>query len=185
MKKNAAIVFRSLILLLVGVALGMFISDTGLDNHNMGFSLSGRDSKVSKVLQLVRETYVDSVNIDSIEGATVNDMLQNLDPHSLYLPAQQASTINERLEGGYDGIGIEYILLRDTLVITRVNDGGPAEKAGLQNGDRVVEVANQKFAGTQLTPERVNKIFRGPKNSELVLSVLEPKQKKTKVIIRG
>jgi len=182
MKKNATIIFRSLILLLVGVALGMFISDAGLDNHNMGFSLSNRDSKVSKVLQLVKETYVDSVNVDSIEGATVNDMLQNLDPHSLYLPAQQASTINERLEGGYDGIGIEYILLRDTLVITQVNEGSPAEKAGLQNGDRVVEVANQKFSGTQLTPERVNKLFRGPKNSQLVLAVLEPKQKKTKVI---
>ena len=133
------------------------------------------------VLQLVRDTYVDSVNVDSIEGATVNDLLQNLDPHSLYLPPQQALSINERLEGGYDGIGIEYMLLRDTLVITMITPNGPAAKAGLVTGDRVIEVAHQKFSGTHLTQDRVNKAFRGKKDSELLLSVLHPDKKSLKL----
>jgi carboxyl-terminal processing protease len=184
MKKTAAIIFRSLILLLAGIALGLYISDNNLSSH---FSFSGRDSKVSKVLQLVKNTYVDSVNVDSIEGATVNNLLQNLDPHSLYLPPQQATSINERLEGGYNGIGIEYLLLRDTLIITQLTAGGPAEKAGLQNGDRVIEVAHQKFSGTNLTPDRVNKAFRGVKDSQLLLSVLPPGKTSLKLytITRG
>src|ERR1700744_1364760 len=137
MKKAASIIFRSLVLLLLGITIGLYISDNNFSNHNLGFSFAKKD-KVSKVLQLVRDTYVDSVNVDSIEGATVNDLLQNLDPHSLYLPPQQALSINERLEGGYDGIGIEYMLLRDTLVITMITPNGPAAKAGLVTGDRVI-----------------------------------------------
>src|SRR5471030_1520453 len=108
MKKTASIIFRSLVLLLLGITIGLYISDNGFSNHNLGFPFAKRD-KVSKVLQLVRDTYVDSVNIDSIEGATVNDLLQNLDPHSLYLPPQQATSLSEKLEGGYNGIGIEYM----------------------------------------------------------------------------
>jgi carboxyl-terminal processing protease len=173
MKRSAVVIFRSLILLLAGIAIGIYISDNNFSNHNL---FSAKDSKVSRVLQLVRDTYVDSVNVDSIEGATVNDLLQNLDPHSLYLPPQQALSINEKLEGGYNGIGIEYMLLRDTLVITLVTPGGPAAKVGIVPGDRVIEVAHQKFSGTHLTPELVNKTFRGVKDSQLLLSVLVPRK---------
>jgi len=186
MKKGAAIIFRSLVLLLAGVAIGLFLSDNNFANHNLGFSFTKQD-KVSKVLQLVRSTYVDSVNVDSIEGVAVNNMLQNLDPHSLYLPPQQALSINEKLEGGYTGIGIEYILLRDTLVITQITADGPAAKAGLVTGDRVIEVEHQKFSGTHLTADVVTKAFRGPKDSKLLLSVLTLNKKSLKLyeISRG
>ena len=86
MKKAAGIVFRSVILLLLGIAIGLLISDN-FEGRNINFSVAKRD-KVSKVLDLVSNNYVDSVNMDSIEGSTVNGLLQNLDPHSLYLPAQ-------------------------------------------------------------------------------------------------
>jgi carboxyl-terminal processing protease len=178
MKKIASIIFRSLILLLAGIGIGLFISNN-LTNPNLDFSFSKRD-KVSKVLQLVRDSYVDSVNVDSIEGVAVNTMLQNLDPHSLYLPPQQALSINEKLEGGYTGIGIEYMLLRDTLVITQVTPAGPAALAGLVAGDRVIDVEHQKFSGTHLTADLVNKAFRGPKDSKLLLSVLSPDKKALK-----
>jgi len=179
MKKAASIIFRSLILILIGIAIGLFVSDNNFPNHNLGFSFTKRD-KVSKVLQLVRDTYVDSVNVDSIEGVAVNNMLQNLDPHSLYMPPQQTQSVNERLEGGYNGIGIEYMLLRDTLVITQVTRGGPADKAGLVAGDRVVDVEHQKFSGTHLNADIINKAFRGSKGSKLLLSVLTPDKKSLK-----
>ena len=113
----------------------------------------------------MHHNYVDSVNVDSLEGVTVNNLLQNLDPHSLYLPPQQAESINERLDGGFNGIGIEYQLLRDTLVITQVYDGGPAQQAGIVTGDRVINVNSKKFSGTHLTPASVNKVFKGEKDS--------------------
>lgn len=174
MKRAASIIFRSLILL--GIAIGLFLAD----NARRGFPFSG-NNKVSKVLQLVHHNYVDSVNTDSIEGVTVNNLLQNLDPHSLYLPPQQAQSINERLDGGFNGIGIEYQLLRDTLVITQVYSGGPAQQAGIITGGRVVNVNNKKFSGTHLTQSVVNKTFRGEKDSEIALSILNPVSKSIKI----
>lgn len=173
MKKTAGIIFRSVILLLAGVAIGLFISDNNFGSH---ISLDGRD-KVSKVLELVRNNYVDSVNVDSIEGSTVNGLLQNLDPHSLYLPAQQATTINEKLEGGFNGIGVEYLLLRDTLVITQVYHNGPAAKQGIKPGDRVITINNENFSGTNLTNARVNKVLRGNKDSQLLMTVIAANDK--------
>jgi len=176
MKRAAAIIFRSFILILLGIAIGLYLAG----NARRGFPFSG-NNKISKVLQLVHRNYVDSVNVDSIEGVTVNNLLQNLDPHSLYLPPQQAESINERLDGGFNGIGIEYQLLRDTLVITQVYSGGPAQLAGIVNGDKVIEVNNKKLAGTKLSPTAINKVFKGEKDSEMVLSVLKSAGKSIKI----
>jgi carboxyl-terminal processing protease len=178
MKKTAGVIFRTLILLLVGITIGLYISRNNAD-RSLGFSFSGAD-KLSKVLTLVGENYVDSVNVDSIEGASINELLQNLDPHSLYLPPQQAQNINERLEGGFNGIGIEYQLLRDTLVITQVYAGGPADKAGLPVGSKVVSVDHKKFSGTKLTADKVNDIFRGEKDATIVMDVANTSGKGTK-----
>jgi len=143
MKKNAAIIFRSAILILLGVTIGLYLNG-GFMGRDVNFSASGQ-SKLSKVLDLVRNKYVDSVNVDSVEGETVNELLQRLDPHSLYLPAQQALSVNEKLEGGFNGIGIEYNLLRDTLVISYVYPDGPAALQGIKAGDKVTEVDHEKF----------------------------------------
>ena len=182
MKSASLIIFRSFILILLGVAIGLLLAD----NSRRGFPFSP-SNKVSRVLQLVRHNYVDSVNVDSIEGVAVNNLLQNLDPHSIYLPPQQAESINERLDGGFNGIGIEYQLLRDTLVITQVYNDGPAQVAGIIAGDRVIDVNNKKFSGTKLTPSIVNKLFKGEKDSEMILSVWNPLTKliKTYHIKRG
>jgi carboxyl-terminal processing protease len=173
MKKTAGIIFRSLMLILAGITIGLLIDNDQFMGRNFGFS-PGHNDKIAKVLQLVRQNYVDSVNVDSVEGVAANNLLQNLDPHSMYLPQQQAQAINEKLEGGFNGFGFEYQLLRDTLVVTQVYNNGPAAKAGLVSGDRIINVNNKKFAGTQLTPERVDKIFNDPKNAEMACIVLTP-----------
>ncbi|WP_454801718.1 S41 family peptidase [Mucilaginibacter phyllosphaerae] len=175
MKRTAGIIFRTLILILIGITIGLLISEDNFLGNRL--NLSGQN-KISRVLDLVNNKYVDSVNTDSLEGITVNDMLQNLDPHSVYLPAQQARSINERLQGGFNGIGLEYQLLRDTLVITQVNVGGPAAKAGVLVGDRVILVDNQPFSGTKLTISRISKTFRGEKDTQIVLGVSRDKAKK-------
>ena len=98
---------------------------------------------------------------------------------SIY-PPSQAENINEKLQGGFNGIGIEYLLLRDTLVVTQVYPNGPAAKADMVPGDRVIEVDHQKFSGTRLTNIRVSKIFRGEKDTELLLAVLPVNSKAIK-----
>ena len=170
MKRTAGIIFRTIILILVGVTIGLLLSGGGFAGRRLGLNFSPPD-KISRVLELVSTRYVDSVNTDSMAGVAVNDMLQNLDPHSVYLPAQQARTINERLEGGFNGIGLEYQLLRDTLVITQVNTDGPASKAGIIVGDRVITVNGKPFSGTKLNIERISKTFRGEKDTQIVLGI--------------
>ena len=174
MKRVAAIIFRSIFLIAFGVAIGVLISDN-FAGRDLSFSLSNND-KVSKVLKLVKNNYVDSVNVDSMQGLTINHLLQNLDPHSLYLPAQQAQYVNESLNGGFNGIGLLYHLLRDTLVITQVYPG-PAASAGLKSGDKLININGKKFSGTHLTAYNVGKIFKGEEGSEISLEVLSPGSK--------
>ncbi len=175
MKRAAAIIFRSSILVLLGIAIGIVITNNG--RRGLPFTTN---TKLSKVLQLVHRNYVDSVNVDSIEGIAVNNLLQNLDPHSLYLPPQQAQSVSERLEGGFNGIGIEYQLLRDTMIITQVYNGGPASQAGITTGGRIIEVNNKNFSGTHLTDKMVRSTLRGEKDSEIALTILDPINKLTK-----
>ncbi|MCO5947170.1 S41 family peptidase [Mucilaginibacter flavidus] len=186
MKRAAGIIFRTMVLVLLGIAIGLFISNHSLMNQSLGFSMQDGD-KISKVLNLVKDSYVDSVNVDSIEGATVNNLLQNLDPHSLYLPEQRATSLNEGLAGGFTGIGLEYQLLRDTLVITQIYTGGPAANAGLITGDRILEVNNKKFSGTHLTTKSVNKALRGDDKSAILVTVVPPNSliKKQYTLKRG
>jgi len=179
MKNAAGIIFRSLILLLLGVAIGLLISDYGLTRNGLNFSFAS-DNKVSKVISLIKDNYVDSVNVDSIEGVSVNNVLQNLDPHSLYFPPQQAQSVNERLEGSFNGIGLEYQLLRDTLFITQIYPGGPAADAGLIAGEKIVDVDKKKFSGTHLSVDLVNKVLRGDAGSEVQLSVAASNNKTLK-----
>ncbi|MEO3402587.1 S41 family peptidase [Mucilaginibacter sp. CAU 1740] len=172
MKRTAGVIFRTMILLLLGILIGLMLN-RDFATHNLGLSLAN-NSKISKVLQLVERNYVDTVNIDSIEGVSVNNLLQNLDPHSLYLPPQQAESINERLDGGFNGVGIEYQVLRDTLVITQVYVGGPAQKAGLLVGSKVVSINGERLSGAKLVTTKISKIFRGKGDAALKLGVVLP-----------
>lgn len=167
MKHGAAILFRSIILLMIGIVIGVTLTE----NRDRDSPFSKHRSKISQVLNLVDNRYVDSVNTDSLEGVAINDMLQNLDPHSVYLPVQQAQSLNQRLDGSFEGIGIEYQILRDTLIITHLYDGGPAFKAGVHAGDRVLAIDDRPFTRAHLTPEKVNAAFAGEKNSSITLLV--------------
>jgi len=170
MKRAAAVIFRSIVLLLTGIAIGLMLGNDNFSGPRIGNPFSSND-KLSKTLRLVKDKYVDTVNMDKYEGEAINNLLQNLDPHSLYLPPQQAQNINERLEGEFTGIGIEYQLLRDTMYITQVYPNGPADKAGIKAGERVVTIDNKAFSGTKLTFDRVNSTLRGEKDSEIILGI--------------
>lgn len=170
MKRAAAIIFRSILLVLTGITIGLFISNDNFPGRNISNPFA-KDDKLEQMLRLVNAKYVDTVDMVRFEGEAINNMLQNLDPHSLYLPPQQAQSINERLEGEFNGIGIEYQLLRDTLYVTQVQPGGPAQKAGIKAGDRVISINNKAFSGTGLTADKINAALRGEKGSPVKLGI--------------
>lgn len=176
MKNIAGLIFRSLILIAFGVAIGIYFNF----NISGGSGIAG--DKLSRAVSLIKSNYVDTLNVDSLEGATANALLQKLDPHSLYLPPQQAKSINDRLEGSFSGIGLEYTILRDTFTIAQVYPKGPAAQAGLAPGDKIIEVDKKKFAGIHLTVDSVSKALRGDDGSEVLLTVIPVNQKVTKKI---
>ncbi|OCX51166.1 hypothetical protein BEL04_20895 [Mucilaginibacter sp. PPCGB 2223] len=179
MKNNAITFVRTLMLLFAGALMGIWFSNENLRGNR--FFLSGGD-KLQRVVKLVHDRYVDSVDIDSLEGKSVNQLLQDLDPHSLYLPPQRAQSINERLDGGFFGVGVEYLMLDDTLYVSQVLPGGPAAKAGIESGDRVIRFNDHNLAGAHLTTGKIDSIFRGGKNTDVQLSVLGPNSSKIKVV---
>ncbi|MDT3403818.1 S41 family peptidase [Mucilaginibacter terrae] len=175
MKQTAGIIFRSMILVLCGVAIGLLINrrSAALPPEDLT-AYSPNSNKLDKVMQIVRKKYVDSIDVDSVEGVTINNMLQKLDPHSVYLHQKQAQSLSEKLEGGFDGIGIESQLLRDTLFVTQVLPNSPAAKAGLPNGARVVTLNGKPFSGTHLTNDKVNDAFSGRSNTGVEVGILNP-----------
>lgn len=122
----------SAIAVIFGIVLGATYQQNRLNDFQNGFpsfSLKN-DEKLDKILRVIKSNYVDSVNTDSLQELAINDILSSLDPHTVYLAPVQAKSQNESLEGNFDGIGIEYFVLNDTLFVTHVREKGPSEKAG-------------------------------------------------------
>ncbi len=141
--------------------------------------------KMSEVMSYIEKYYVDSVNTDSIYGLAINAMLQGLDPHSTYSTAEANKTMMEALEGSFEGIGIQFNIMNDTLMVVSVISGGPSEKAGLMAGDRMVEVNGKSIIG--IKNEQAFKLLRGKKGSKVKVGIHRPgfKEKYTYEITRG
>ncbi|MGV8829242.1 MAG: S41 family peptidase [Breznakibacter sp.] len=133
--------------------------------------------KLQVAWQIINTLYVDTVNSAQLSEAAIQAMLQQLDPHSSYISAKELSALNEPLEGSFDGIGIEFSIIRDTLVVASVIGGGPSEKVGLQVNDRIVKIDDKDIAGNGLTNSQVFKLLRGKKGSKVVLTVVRKAEK--------
>src|SRR5690606_19192575 len=104
------------------------------------FLKTGRQSSLQETLDLIRLHYVDAVNVDSLQSGAIQDIMNQLDPHSVYFPPVQVQQANEDLEGQFDGIGVEFNIFKDTVHVMYVVPDGPSDKAGLQIGDRILAV---------------------------------------------
>src|SRR5262245_40813781 len=122
------------IVLIVGMYLGYGLAG------NTGFFKTDRKTSLQQSLDIIRRNYVDEVNLDSLQGDAIQEMMTHLDPHSVYFPAMDLKEANEELEGKIDGIGIEFNVFADTVNVVYVVPGGPSEKAGLQIGDKILKV---------------------------------------------
>ena len=120
---------------------------------------------------MLRE-YVDTLNRDSLTDVTIETLLGNLDPHSAYIPASDLQATNEPLNGNFEGIGVEFNLLRDTIYVVTAIPGGPSEKAGLKSGDKIIFVDGKKVAGIKITNEMVFKYLKGKGGTIVKIGVL-------------
>lgn len=149
------------------------------------FFKTGRLSQVQQVLDIIRDKYVDTVHTDSLDDDAIQGILGHLDPHSYYIPAVDQVEMNEDLQGNFQGIGVEFQILSDTVNVTNVLAGGPSEKAGLLVGDKFLRVNDSVVAGNGITVERIKKLLRGPEASLVNVTLLRNKSTKPVTIQRG
>jgi len=138
--------------------------------------------KLNHVLDVIEAHYVDSVDREELIETSISGMLAKLDPHSAYISSKDVERQNEELQGHFGGVGIRFIILRDTLMITNIIPGGPSETAGLKPGDRVLEVDGESIAGTGLKIEDVHGLLKGEFGTKVKLNIKNSYSDKTKNI---
>lgn len=127
--------------------------------------------KFARLLGYINMQYVDTVNISKLTEKAVIEVLKNLDPHSTYVSKEDFKSANEQLEGNFEGIGVEFNILNDTLVVVSPVSGGPSEKVGIQAGDRILAVDDKPIAGVKIKNEDVFKVLRGAKGTKVNLTI--------------
>jgi len=159
------------VVLSIVLALGIFIGSYMSSRSSRSYMFSHRSNKLDLLLDLVDLNYVDSVSKTAMIEKTIPLILKNLDPHSVYIPAQDVAEVNEPLEGKFSGIGIQFNIQSDTLTVVNTVNGGPSEKVGVKAGDRIVKINDTLVVGRKLKNEDVIKKLRGDKGSQVSISV--------------
>lgn len=170
------------IVLIAGMFLGYRLGGTGGGN---GFFSSGNRSSLQEALDLIRLKYVDNVEIDSLEGRAIEEMMSELDPHSVYLPPVDLKMANEDLAGNFQGIGVEFNIFNDTVNVVFVIPGGPSDKSGLKVGDKIIKANDTLLAGRNFDADGVKKFIRGPGGSKINLQLIRDKKPMSITVTRG
>ena len=155
-----------------GILIGMWLRPSAGAKISIGGS-----SKFGEMLSIIKEAYVDSVNMQDLENKTLNEMLTNLDPHSAYIPAEELQKANEPLEGNFDGIGVEFNIVNDTIMVVSAINGGPSQELGIKAGDRIISVDTTPVAGVKITNDRVIKLLRGKRGTDVNVTIYRPYEK--------
>ena len=136
-----------------------------------GFS-SLQQRKLTNALTVISNLYVDSINDKKLVEDVLEGVLKELDPHSAYIPKEEVERVNEPLEGSFEGVGIQFQLLEDTLLVVQTISGCPAEKVGVLPGDRIIYINNELVAGIKMQNSDIFKRLRGPKGTEVTVKIL-------------
>ena len=166
-KKNSP--FFMAVLLAVGVYIG-----SKLSTNTTGFYSNSKNSsklKLNRLIDYLDYDYVDAVNTDSIVEGVIDNILQNLDPHSTYISKQDITSVNENMKGDFIGIGVQFYKYKDTISVIRSIKGGPSFRAGIKAGDRIVTADSDIIYGPSWSQDKVIKKLRGPKNSKVRLQI--------------
>ena len=175
--------------LALSVVLGIFIG-TFFANRFGGNRLSiinSGSNKLTDLLHIIDDQYVDTVNMNDLVETAMPQILSELDPHSVYIGVKDVQQANDDLKGSFFGVGIEFTIRQDTIHVQNVISNGPAERAGLLAGDKIVEVDGKSFVGKEVTNEVAMRALKGEKDTKVEVGVLRYKEKKVKrfTITRG
>ncbi len=171
--------------IVAGILIGTFYAKH-YGGNKLGI-VNGSSNKLNALLRVIDNQYVDTVNISDLVEKAMPQILAELDPHSTYIPAKEVEAVNSELEGSFSGVGIGFVIQEDTIHVTSVISGGPAEKVGVLAGDRIVTVDDSLFVGKGLTSEKAMHSLKGPKGSKVKIGIKRATEKELLhfTIVRG
>jgi carboxyl-terminal processing protease len=170
-QKNTKYQIRLPLILCLGLAAGVFIGaslNTKKTSDNVGKDVQ----KLREVLTYIEGKYVDSIKTDKLVDESIVHLLGKLDPHSVYIPASDRKMADEELQGNFDGIGVEFNIFQDTIVVISPLSGGPSEALGILSGDKIVKVGDKNVASIGITTMDVMKLLKGPSGTEVKVTIV-------------
>lgn len=191
-KKNRLVIFLPLIIsvtLIVGILVGNWITEIRVRNivtdevnkqkfsirpglnSGSGFSLAPKGNKVSSALQYILNEYVDTVSLSNLNESVLPALVDNLDPHSIYIPAREFQRYSEPLVGNFSGIGVSFNMTDDTVAIINTIPNGPSEMVGVASGDRIIMVDDSLVAGVSMPSNDIVRMLKGPKNTVVKVTI--------------
>ena len=173
-------------MLVLGIYLGSYF--TSGTSETISFfpkkSVNSAD-KIGQIINFIDKEYVDTVAKNNLINKAINAILEDLDPHSYYISAEELASYTEPLEGNFDGIGVEFLIQSDTVRVVSAIEGGPSEELGIMAGDKIISVDGENIAGVEINNEDVIKHLKGPRGTEVKVEILRNKEVLPFNITRG
>jgi len=159
------------LIILLSAAIGFLIGEKKQEFFDTQPSPYSSVNRLSRLIEYLSNDYVDQINTDSLVGTIISDVVDKLDPHSVYIPAQEQQLIAENMRGNFEGIGVSFFMVEDTIAVVRVLEGGPSEKMGLQSGDRILRADADTLHSKSLQNNEVISVLKGPAGSKVNLEI--------------
>lgn len=172
--KNSPFLLGFMLVLGIFLGKGLYESEVNLPHFS---------TRLNSVLDQIEYLYVDTIDRSALEEIAVEAIVAELDPHSLYLTPDEIKAMSEPMEGGFEGIGVEFLISNDTLMVVTTLPGGPSESAGIRAGDRILSVDGEEISGTDLTNSRVMKLLKGEGGTKVDLGLMRSNGKLYEVVI--
>src|SRR5580765_5132051 len=170
------------IVMIGGMFFGFKMKDQAGTNS---FFKTGKPGSLQETLDLIKQKYVDSIGMDTLQESAIQDVVNQLDPHSVYIPPSHLQEVNEDIMGRFEGIGVEFNVFDDTVNVVYVIPGGPSDKAGLQIGDKLLKANDSSLTTRSYSTDEIKKLIRGERNSKVILQILRGNRQLTIPVIRG
>ena len=177
MYRNSRLAILLPILLAAAVVLGLLLgrylgrNTPEAQLRNLVEQLTHPTNKLAYTLSLIETEYVDSVSMDSLSEQVIPLLMEELDPHSVYIPKSEMEAVNEPLQGEFDGIGVVFNMAPDTVIVLNVIPSGPSDKAGVKAGDRIIRINDSLVAGQKIPNNEIVKRLRGKRGTQVKLSL--------------
>jgi carboxyl-terminal processing protease len=166
LKSTKGLIFILPLVIAISIVFGIY-----LGNHFTTHKVGDNDRKLNTILNLIADEYVDTMKLNDLVEMSIPQILANLDPHSVYIPARELQSVNDDLEGSFSGIGVSFVIMNDTINVVEIISGGPAEKVGLMPGDRIVSINDTTFVGKKVTNDAAMSHLKGPKGTVVKLGI--------------